>query len=389
MLLSHLLVFFMLQFSRIQAFRSVARMSLLRPFLGRQFSAGNEEQSVLYIGNLPLDFSLDRLNNLASSRGIAGYTGRLVMQRDKFRGFGYLDFDTPEEAKQALEKLAGAEVDGRKLKVDLDAGTDGPTKGRRPSLFSDENSIFIGNLAFSLNRADIQHMVEEELGKVTMKVRLAVGDNLKSKGYCHVDFTKQEDVDLAIEKLNLLSVRGRELTVARSIPRVRNTHNEEEEEEEGRNNDGVTRFVPRGDSRSSSDGYKRPRDFRRPPSSDRFSEHRDIGYGGRGDNSDRYNRPRDMNYNRRSSARSPHWDGGDGVERSSRFTREYGGEDRGSGRFNKDSRGSDRSSSFSGGDRRTRRSSEDESKFRGRSGERRGRDGEVGRYSRRRSEEDY
>lgn len=74
--------------------------------------------SKLYVGNISFNTSDDELGdffgeigNVESVKIIEDYeTGRS-------RGFGFVEMYSPKEAEQAIEKLDGAELDGRELKV--------------------------------------------------------------------------------------------------------------------------------------------------------------------------------------------------------------------------------------------------------------------------------
>lgn len=72
----------------------------------------------LYVGNLPFSVNDQSLQNLFS-----GYTSiesaRIITDRDSGRskGFGFVELAADDEATQAIEKLNGTELDGRKIIV--------------------------------------------------------------------------------------------------------------------------------------------------------------------------------------------------------------------------------------------------------------------------------
>ena len=71
----------------------------------------------LYVGNLPYDMSSDQLEAIFSKIGTPD-SCQVVMDRDtgKSKGFGFVEFKNPEQAKQALT-LDGTQFGGRALKV--------------------------------------------------------------------------------------------------------------------------------------------------------------------------------------------------------------------------------------------------------------------------------
>jgi hypothetical protein len=120
-----------------------------------------------------------------------------------------------------LRLLEGAEVDGRPLKLDLDAGTDTPSKGRRPPLTSEAFSCFLGNLPFSCAEGDVSHLVTTAVGDVPHKVRLAYTAEGRSRGFGHVDFGSDETVEAAVAALDGMEVFDRQVSVCASVAFVR------------------------------------------------------------------------------------------------------------------------------------------------------------------------
>lgn len=72
----------------------------------------------LYVGNLPYSVTQSRLQEIFSPFGALG---EVVVISDKFsgrsKGFGFVEFENADDAKKAIEKLNGADMDGRNLIV--------------------------------------------------------------------------------------------------------------------------------------------------------------------------------------------------------------------------------------------------------------------------------
>lgn len=85
----------------------------------------------LYVGNLPFSVNDQSLQNI-----FAGYnsieSARIITDRDSGRskGFGFVELTADDEATQAIEKLNGTEVDGRKIIVN-EARPMAPREGGR------------------------------------------------------------------------------------------------------------------------------------------------------------------------------------------------------------------------------------------------------------------
>lgn len=89
----------------------------------------------LFVGNLPKAYSEDDLNQLLSEFG-SPKNPKIIKDREtgQSRGFGFIEFETKEEATAAIEALNGKEVEGRTLTVSeaREQERRGNSNGRRP-----------------------------------------------------------------------------------------------------------------------------------------------------------------------------------------------------------------------------------------------------------------
>ena len=87
----------------------------------------------LFVGSLPFALRQERLKEVFSEYG--NVTEAVIIQ-DKFtgrsKGFGFVTFETDEEAKAAMDNLNGKEVDGRPITV-TEARPMGERPERRPN----------------------------------------------------------------------------------------------------------------------------------------------------------------------------------------------------------------------------------------------------------------
>jgi len=72
----------------------------------------------VYVGNLPWSVDDSKLQDLFSE---FGEISEALVLKDKFsgrsKGFGFVTFNSDDEAKKAIAKMNDKEVEGRKLKV--------------------------------------------------------------------------------------------------------------------------------------------------------------------------------------------------------------------------------------------------------------------------------
>lgn len=88
----------------------------------------------LFVGGLSFSTSSDRLREVFAAVGtVESATVVTDAGTGRSRGFGFVEMATPEEARQAVTRLNGQEVDGRPIKVELAKAPErrgGPREGR-------------------------------------------------------------------------------------------------------------------------------------------------------------------------------------------------------------------------------------------------------------------
>ena len=85
------------------------------------------------------------------------------------RGFGWISFESKDSADSCVATLAGAELQGRTLKVDISQ-----PKGERTNTFGGggegktstepKQSVYVGNLSYETTSQDLGKYVESLLG---------------------------------------------------------------------------------------------------------------------------------------------------------------------------------------------------------------------------------
>ncbi|KAJ5114862.1 Nucleolin protein Nsr1 [Penicillium alfredii] len=88
------------------------------------------ESETLFVGNLPFSATEDALHELfGSSGGVQGIRLPTEQETGRPKGFGYVQFSSVDEARQAFTDLQGHELEGRALR--LDYSTPRPNNGER------------------------------------------------------------------------------------------------------------------------------------------------------------------------------------------------------------------------------------------------------------------
>ncbi|NBV50136.1 RNA-binding protein [bacterium] len=86
----------------------------------------------LYIGNLSYEVTDEELNQVFSQCGQVS-SAHVVKDRDsgKSKGFGFVEMPNDDEATHAVDRMAGKELKGRPLIVDIAKEPQVGVRGRR------------------------------------------------------------------------------------------------------------------------------------------------------------------------------------------------------------------------------------------------------------------
>ena len=74
----------------------------------------------LYVGNLPWEFSNEKLMDTFKSHGNV-ISAKVVTDREsgRSRGFGFVEMENDSDSNSAIKALNGSEINGRKLVVSV------------------------------------------------------------------------------------------------------------------------------------------------------------------------------------------------------------------------------------------------------------------------------
>lgn len=203
------------------------------------------------------------------------------------KGFAFIQFANEDDAKAAASKTHT--IDGQELKISM-AGEG-----------SKRNSVFVGNLAYSVTQ-DALLKLFGECGKI-VKCNMPLKEDGSIVGYAFIDFESMDEVDRAV-RLSDTDLEGRRIRV-----------------EEGNKKKGGDRGGFRG---RGGDRYGGDRDGRRDDrygGGDRYGGRRDDRGGDRGYGRSRDERRDDRGsggYERREERRDDR-SGGDRYERRDRY----------------------------------------------------------------------
>ncbi|ELP93369.1 29 kDa ribonucleoprotein, putative [Entamoeba invadens IP1] len=223
----------------------------------------------LYVGNLSFKTTEEAMKTHFESFGKVKEC-RLMIYRGYSKGFGFVEYETEEDAKKAVAST-GAEFDGRKVRVEVARppvdrsqrqprqpraprqpreaapraegekaeaqAQEGSTQPRGYRRFNNERRpvynrrrrneapkseekqefsetlVFVGNLAFAATDDDLKKTFEK-FNVVSAKVVTFGRTYVKSKGFGFVELKTKEDQQNAIKELNQSTQMERKITVS-------------------------------------------------------------------------------------------------------------------------------------------------------------------------------
>ncbi|OLN88724.1 Nuclear localization sequence-binding protein [Colletotrichum chlorophyti] len=173
----------------------------------------SDKSSTLFVGSLA--WAVDDNVLYEAFQEFEGITGaRVVTDKatGRSRGFGYVDFSTPEAAATALEASQGKELSGRAMNIDFSGQKpqgDGNPAARAferaqkhgDTVSPESDTLFVGNLPFDVDQDTVRAFFSEvaEVASVRLPTDPESG-NLKGFGY--VSFNSIQDAKSAFEQLN-------------------------------------------------------------------------------------------------------------------------------------------------------------------------------------------
>lgn len=127
------------------------------------------------------------------------------------RGFGFVHYDSPEAAEEAIAKVNGMILNGKKCFV----GYFVPKKEREKNNQQPKwTNIFIKNLPKSITEDKFKEMFSQ-FGQITSAL-LKKDEEGNSKGFGFINFASHEEARAAVDEMNGKELDGQEVYVARA-----------------------------------------------------------------------------------------------------------------------------------------------------------------------------
>eukprot|EP00612_Vaucheria_litorea_P004820 CAMPEP_0171463260 /NCGR_PEP_ID=MMETSP0945-20130129/6991_1 /TAXON_ID=109269 /ORGANISM="Vaucheria litorea, Strain CCMP2940" /LENGTH=301 /DNA_ID=CAMNT_0011989995 /DNA_START=304 /DNA_END=1206 /DNA_ORIENTATION=+ len=163
----------------------------------------------VFVGNLGWDTTNE---DLQETFGKFGETSECYIVFDRntgeSRGFGFVTFGSEEEAKEAVASMNGAELDGRRLRVNISK----PKITAQARDAVDDCKVYVGNLGYD-TKAEALEEVFSTCGTVSHVNLLTDFETGNSRGFAFVTFASPEEAQTAVDTLNGTDIDGRSIRV--------------------------------------------------------------------------------------------------------------------------------------------------------------------------------
>jgi len=194
------------------------------------------DEAKLFVAGLPDSISEDILKSLFESAGGKVIDVRLPKEQEtgRPRGFGFVTFSSPDEAKAAREALDGTIQSGRSISVrpclaEPPSKRDGSVRPGSPpprqrQEQAPDRTLYVGNLPYDCSQQEIEEFVNTTLqskgveGSV-VRVHLPMDPDGRKRGFGFVSLSSAEAAKAAADALNGIDMRGRRLVVNLAHPK--------------------------------------------------------------------------------------------------------------------------------------------------------------------------
>lgn len=177
----------------------------------------------LFVGGLADSATEEELRSLFEGAGFV--VEQLALPRDResgrLRGFAFITLASEEEASRARSELQGADFCGRPLSI-REFSQEAPKRGpgnERGGPRQPEPTVFLGKLPFDATQEEIQELFSSQGAGRAIRVSLPLGPDGRPRGFGFATLADQDQVDLAVSKVNGATLKGRQIVVSPAQPR--------------------------------------------------------------------------------------------------------------------------------------------------------------------------
>ncbi|VDK73019.1 unnamed protein product [Onchocerca ochengi] len=181
---------------------------------GTSKEGSTEQRHTVFVSNLDFKLSTERLEQIFPNAKEVRLVYRGMSKLHK--GFGYVDFLTESEAREAL-KMDRTQIDGRPMYVsEYKPHEKGRSAEFRYNTGLERNKIFVNNIHYDATEEQLKEIFSA-FGAVR-DIRIVTHKSGKSKGCAYIEYENDDDAANAVKAGEDLILLERKLSVAISNP---------------------------------------------------------------------------------------------------------------------------------------------------------------------------
>ncbi|XP_029636317.1 nucleolin [Octopus sinensis] len=182
-----------------------------RPMRAKGERNTGDDSNTLFLKNLPYDDSEDTIRSKLMEIFPAAQSIRIPYKGDSHKGFAYIEFESSDSVKDAVENKQGIEVGDRQLYLDYagsSSRSDSQPRGRggyRDDEPEESSVLLVRNLSYDSTESSLRSYFKD-----ATDVRLPTHpDSGKPKGIAFIEFESIPKAKSALNKMDGSNVDGR------------------------------------------------------------------------------------------------------------------------------------------------------------------------------------
>jgi len=180
----------------------------------------DKQTKTLFIKNLNFETTESTLQKLFEKQKLGKMSIKIVRKDQLSCGYGFVEFETPDLALNALKKLQHMIVDGHKLELSVSQRKTEPKENKKKKKtnleFENSTKIVVRNIPFEATKNEIRDLFKA-FGELKT-VRLPKKMSGLHRGFGFVEFVSVEEARNAFETLSNTHLYGRRLNIEWAKP---------------------------------------------------------------------------------------------------------------------------------------------------------------------------
>jgi len=182
---------------------------------GQQEDVNTKNQKTVFVKNLNYQTAEQALEDMLVNAKIYGYKSIKIVRKDnQSLGFGFVEFDTREDAERMIKDFQGHLLDSHAIKLSLAKPIQTNTteqQKKTPYINKNTDRLIIRNVPFQANKQELTDLLKSIVDFKQIRLPQKLDGSLR--GFAFVEFGSVEDCKRAFEQLQNLHFYGRRLAV--------------------------------------------------------------------------------------------------------------------------------------------------------------------------------